>query len=720
MPKFIKPNDKSHVSGMDTVRDYRADTFGNNKNLLMRNIFPGDPPIPRNGCQDVLVDINPIGYGGNHTLFKPPALVTRVSGSLFVFVYHIYEQYADELYYALEVWDIDGISRIKTIYGKWSVFANFGLLNLFGRIYGFTNYDMEATYPDDNGNIQLGKRHKFVEYRNGQWGTRDLCIEKFAGSPGQTVNAAASGLTGGLWVSYAFTYVRRDPDNDFFAFLGGEPIRSETFSPGLNEGYEQTSDRAEVELTTTTDSSYGDSTTEISVNEVEDGIFRYEYASTGTNPNFNSIPEGTWIDISGDNFFASNAGIFKVRRSSAAWLEVANASGEEQAPFLIGSDGSIKTRSCTVTLDMPAAADIAEAIKWGATHLRIWRTDHAVNREVAQGLTHRYLVDIPLYGPDIASFIADGILDSVSRNALEGETNFLVMTNYTAAPSGRFSCYNAFRLFLGGNPDKPGRWYYTEAPGADGGTTLADIFPMRYMSMFKPTLYYVDFDPDDGQVDTGCAVLRDDNYFFKEKKCSMLHNGDITRAPDEVSNHLGCVFPNTIVVANMPRIGEFIFFMSAEGPCIIRPGGTIQLLAQFSIKELWPEGELLNKTNGELMNEYIREKVHAKVHQNTIWVLYGDSEDVNSAGGNQLRENHVFGYYEGAEKPFAGCMEIDFEDFSIFWHIKNTVTAQKGTHVIFTNPFVHTKKAVQATTGTHQIQIDDQKIVFHTTKVVIV
>jgi hypothetical protein len=643
---------------MDTLHDKQSDSFATlDRASLLENLFPGDPPVPRNGCRDLLVDTNSVGHGEVQTLFKPPALaVKNQDGNLFVFVWHDAGSYN----YALECWDVDNaigevsLQRYKVLDLKFARETYFGLLALRGAVYAVSSETIDTNYDSDNC-----LAHKIIEWdaTSKMWVAREMSIAQVPTISAPACSNYFEGLTVGKWVSYAGTYVRR---TDLAAYDVDHPKTGDTFNPGELESIEDLDTRVETLLSGDVTKSFGDATTLINITIRTSNIVRYAWTGVGLDPDFGAsgMEVGMWVQIESENFSGVNCGTFKVTSRTSSYFEIDNQYAVEQLSVLLGDSSAICTKFCKVTHTLPTVAELEVAQAQGATHYRLYRTDHADTKDIVRGLQHRFLVDIPIWG---AHYAATWV-DTISQAALEGETNYLSTTNYTDPPNGRFIAFSADRVFLGGYPTNRGRWWYTEVPGGDGGTSYAQQFPMKYASMFNVRDKWIDCDPDDGQVDTGIARMRDDLYFFKERKIFMLRNSDITQKVECISSEVGCVFPNTITVKSIQGFGEVCFFISQEGPAIIRSGGTVELLPEYAIEEMWPGGELLNRSTGELMNEYTRERVFAIVHDNTIFVLYGDSED--SDPNNLLQTNKNFGYHVSPDLLFKGCLKVSFADFT--------------------------------------------------------
>jgi len=714
MPDFVRVNDKSHIGGMDTVLDARADTFPQTKCLLLRNAFPGDPPVPRNSVQDVLVDIDPLGKGGTlHTLFKPPCLVVRApDGTLFAFVCNTYYD-SDIPKHQVEMWDVKGVAReaVCQLYDPFGYELFFGLLPLYNAVFVYTD---KAHSAEVGGS---GTRQKVVEWNadSAKYVSRSAWIAQEASFVSASVQPSGdnNGLTSGLWVSYRRSYVRRSDDA---AFTAGEPIKVPTFSPGDLEGAIGGDAMTGVEINDESEYEWGDATTELVCEEQSDGVFKYTWpgAGHGTDPQYDtakgdpakSLEPGDYIDVRSNEHKLVNTGIFKLREVGADYFIVDNEDGIDDEVEHPMTAGGVKLKFAKVQIALPAAPELAAAIAYGATHYRLYRSDHAATEEIAKGLIHRFLVDLPISGSHFAATWED----TISRASLLGESNYATLQNYTEPPNGRYAAFGEQRVFVSGDPEKRGRMWYTEVPGGDGGTSFAQDFPKKYATMFNLNTYWVDFDPDDGQIDTGLMVFRDDLYFFKEKKVFMLRNADVSQAPDRVSESIGCMFPNTLLVCTVPEVGEILFFISNIGPAFIMPGGSVRLVREYSIEQLWPNGELLNIAAGDFMTDHVRERVYAKYHNDTVWVLYGDSEDDSEE--NVLTDNHIWGWHVSSNRPFAGCLEVTFGNFTTAFHVAKAVAAAKGTHALMGREN-HFTTAVVAIKGEHTTKIDDSVTYAH-------
>lgn len=667
MPQTSPIPNKGHIGGMNTVADRKSELFPREQCELLENALPGDPAVPRPGCVDVLVDLTDIGRNDVSTdlatLFRPPAvMVEDSSGNRFAFIIHVVD--SDRAYYGVECWDIDNAvgnlndSRYTVVAGEYGANARFGIVPMFGGLYVVSDI-VQADNLLVSDLVTLG--HKIVEWDsdNSVWSAREMFLDIYAECSSPVVaNKASAGLTYGKWVSYAATFVRHTYDSAFDA--NDEPDTVSAFVGPVSEGYESTDYRLAVNLDTSTLTGYGDATTQVDVVHVNDDVYMIEHDGTGTPPAFNTLAEDDWVRVAAPDLSSANQGIFKVIDSAAGWFTFENANGVEEDGKTLSSATDISKGYCQVTLDMPTAADCTDAQNKGATHVRLWRTDHGSSKGIAQGLSHRWLVDLPIYGSN--SVAGSTYVDSVSDNTLKGETNILSMTNYTAPPArARFVAYVAGRMWMFGDPENRGRAWYTEVPGGDGATQFGMQNAQKYAGMYRISDYWVDCDPDDGMNDTGMAVRGDDLYLFKEYKTFWVPGGNPNVKPQRISASIGCVCSNTLCVMPIPEIGDVIFFISAHGPAAIYPGGQVELLEFFTHEEVWPGGELLQQATGEMMNGYSLDRVFAQYHYDSMWVCYGDSEDENAS--NKLSTNRILGYYLSPSKKYRGALKVVLEDF---------------------------------------------------------
>lgn len=303
--------------------------------------------------------------------------------------------------------------------------------------------------------------------------------------------------------------------------------------------------------------------------------------------------------------------------------------------------------------------DVTDALAQGATHLRVWRTlGHAV-QATAEGLTHRYLVDIALSGQGFTQIKI--YRDKTTDNALRGETNYLEMTGYDVPPQGRYIIWAGEILWIGGVPGHDGKWFHSVRRGTPG-VSFNTKFPQKYASMFDLGEDFIVCDPSDGQKDTGVAELHGDLYFFKERKVFVLSGSDPHKIPDRRSSTIGCACPHTLVHADIPQYGgECLLFESDKGPAYVSAGGKVGLVKEYLIDELWPDKTgILKLSNGNPTNWYTRNKITCSFWQNTWWFFYGDSRDASC----QLSTNKIFGFHYGSAGNSIGPFQRVIEESS--------------------------------------------------------
>ena len=268
-------------------------------------------------------------------------------------------------------------------------------------------------------------------------------------------------------------------------------------------------------------------------------------------------------------------------------------------------------------------ANYNEAMRQGATHMRVCRTRRGATEVAVTGATKYFAYDFPLNGTTLYFY------DKKSDASLDGELNQLI-TGYTVAPVAPFIelCKQRIWLFA-----RDGKGYYSEIPNGGGETdgTLAQANPQLWGSLFKATEYFVDIDSMDGKRGTGLARMGDDLYFFKENKISCLFGGDPSAAvPTVISNEVGCPFPGTITKAEVKGyLGKCLLFMGSEGPMVIMEGGNIRPFSEFKIAELWSSKS--TELYSELYSHYdwIVENCTAAFHQNNWIVMYRTYAGIN-------------------------------------------------------------------------------------------
>ena len=299
---------------------------------------------------------------------------------------------------------------------------------------------------------------------------------------------------------------------------------------------------------------------------------------------------------------------------------------------------------------IPFRSYIAARAK-GATHVRIYRTLNGADASTAQGLDHRFLIDVAI---NVIDNVPSGkyeykvFRDGVTDDILEGESNLLMVTGLETPPLGRFCMWAAGSLWIGGNTATNGMWYRSEFPTGKN--------PKKWSQFFNTTSNYAACDPDDGQKDTGCVSYGGDLYFFKERKIFRLPNSDIENDVVNVSTSMGCICPDSICTAEVPVLGgACVFFLSEIGPGVILPGGTVRLLNEFKIAELYFDADgIVNNSVGIPTDSYTRNKVQAEYYNNSYIVTLGDSEDSNCG----ISTNKVFGINFDIDAKSYGAFQV--------------------------------------------------------------
>lgn len=268
--------------------------------------------------------------------------------------------------------------------------------------------------------------------------------------------------------------------------------------------------------------------------------------------------------------------------------------------------------------------------------------------------TSFYLVDSNTSG--ISPYVSGGSIfsssspldqnDTVTDASLAGETAQLLTTPYSAGPKAGFCEYAKTRLWLFGLiSTEKGRAYYSEVPGGAGATPIdaAHTYPQKFLSLFNYD-YYIDFSVKKGYLPTGIKRLADDLFFFFEGEVYALFGSDPTlTSPTLISEEIGCAFPDTLIVGDLPIFGgQCLLYISNLGPAITKQGGETFLFTDFKIAELWPD--VNRELYGDLddQREHIIHHCAAEYWDNTWWVSYE-----NNAGVKK-----IYAYYFNPELKF--------------------------------------------------------------------
>jgi hypothetical protein len=512
---FTVLKDVPPIHGMNTVDD--PGVLLETECVLLVNAMPGNPPLPRKGCQGQLL-------ANTSTLrWVPPGVTIEISGVIYIIAW-VFDTTNGGQYKIVSVNSATTGNYTSLGTAVFSAQPTFGLLVANEYIYCTISEAMASW----NG-VTAATGNKVLESPTI---IRDMCISATATIVSVAQTASGGSFAAGDVFEYGFTYVRRTDSGAFETggtptgmilppTISGKPKRIDTYLPGAVESIE-------------------------------------------------SIDSRKIVTISSNNTYTT--------------LNIATSQ--------------------------------ASAIAQGATHLRVWRTRKQTSAENAAGTTKFFICDLPLG-------VTATLFDDTRSDAAPGGEEQQLAVGYTNAPLASYSEYVKGRMFL---MAPNGKVYFSETPAGDGATNLetALIAPQKYLSMYKPDLYYIDNDRADGQLGGGLARIGDDLFMFKERKIFGLFGGDpVATVPTSISDTIGCAFPHTITKADIKgSLGKCLLFLSNIGPAVISEGGSVRQFSEFKIAELWPE--MSTELYGELDTNYewIVNNCTACFYQNNWYVMY--------------------------------------------------------------------------------------------------
>jgi hypothetical protein len=225
------------VFGMNTVDDPKRLRKGEYVRLV--NAFPGDPPIPRNGCNGFYKT-----FIDEHDEFQPPIIPFGFRGDSTIYaIAWVYNTVENKFY--LVSFKIDGSEPFNTLgYGTASQ-PVFGMESIHSYVYCLISKSLETWNA-----AAIAVSHKVVESSEI---VRDMCITE----PAQ-IDSLSQAAGGSLHVDkhfeYAFQYVRRIDSAAFESGttpsgmilppgISGKPKRIDTFLPGACVGIESSTYR---------------------------------------------------------------------------------------------------------------------------------------------------------------------------------------------------------------------------------------------------------------------------------------------------------------------------------------------------------------------------------------------------------------------------------------------------------------------------------------------
>lgn len=524
----------------------------------------------------------------------------------------------------------------------------------------------------------------------------------YSSTDGVTWAYDSSGLSSGnagLYYSYAFTYVRR---TDWDATVHTDSYDYEDYNdtvfcltPWFN--YEGTL-RPGIDETLLTGT--------VAIDEFG--------AVTGTGTLFTTeLSVGDYIRVDGNEFFFRVTGITDNTNADVGnndGLEISGnysllpAHGENVSTTVFnpgvceGPNTIINRVSVYVSEDgtnpvfginrTEENTNLAEYLNYGAlqgaTHLRVYRTLGNKDKVVADGLDHRFVIDIAINVTQGTEYAVQYFQDTFTNNTLEGQTNFLEHVGYSEPPHGQFSVWannifwvagltrykrknDGYGNILDDYEFYNGRVEYSVPPGTPG-ISFDALYPQKFGSMFNQLTQYKTYGFNNGQPDTGLEVLEGDLYLFKTHSIYVIYNADPTNNPVLLSDSYGCICPNSITLANVqPLGGKVLFFISNEGMAYIRPGGTISLFKDFKIDYLEKDGGIMERSKtgyeGEPTDFYSRSLVGCAFWDNTLWVMAGDYANEMSQineGASSNGRGVMFGFRFDPNNESSGVFIRDF------------------------------------------------------------
>jgi hypothetical protein len=460
---------------------------------------------------------------------------------------------------------------------------------------------------------------------------------------GITWTALSTGIETGKFYNHAFTFVRRTDEYAKLASIDDFVYESwETYLGTLYVGVDETLLTGTVSLSGTALTGTGTLfSTEVQVGSFIriDGVPRYVTIESITDDTGAVV-----VNASGDSFTDKNFSLLPAVGDAITTdvFRPGETEGVEDEDYRRVIYTSTTTDYCRIFSVITASA---AAQAKGATHVRIYRTIKAATSTIAEGLSLTYRADIALGNQKV-------FRDSLSDDLLAYVTNGLEMEGMSAPPSGRYIAWHngKGRLWIGGNPLKPGYWFASNAPANTQ-------YPQKYASAFDLENNYQTCDPDDGQKDTGIFEFLGDLYFGKEGKIFVLANGDIDNDIYPISPTLGIAFPNSIAFGIDPNTGKpAVYFLSESGPAVMTAGGSVRLLTEFRAKQLWPgtpgtKDTIFRTSAGVTTTWYSRNRVFGMWFRDTYWVIFGDSQDTT----NQFSTPKMYGlHYANDGKSYGG------------------------------------------------------------------
>jgi hypothetical protein len=502
-------------------------------------------------------------------------------------------------------------------YPYFSVRSNF--IHNFSRKSHPDNYDSYwFIEPADNANDGIDQ---------------DKVVAPIVGSP-NSGNSNDLGFDGGLkeamFFGYAIGYVRRI-DEEGFEGDKVTPKETSVYAPGAMESNYNPSNNVRITGIRKSPLEYLDAYSP--TGNVAKGEYTDEIATKAGEPNVQTVDPGgrVWDKENGILFKAiiPTFNILENLSSESAFIidsfsDEANDGVPNMRVYIPQNEetGRWQGTDGQKTLSMQAIFDVSNICHphingyydEQITHIRIYRTLQATSFEAAKGNSYRFLVDIPIdYVPDSGK---PYWVDTVSDAELSGSDNILTFWGTTPPPLAKYSKYHNGRIWVGGEENLPGRFWYSQFP--QDATAVR-----KYLTHFSPDINWVDCNQDTGDFARGIGETADQLIFLMKKSVWGLFRGIPEDAgPQRLSSTRGCYSDESIT-----QVDKTVYYLSQEGPAAI-VGREVHLLENFKAGEFWSlqgniqqESEMTGKNLFKL-NESNLKTLRAWYHEETWFISY--------------------------------------------------------------------------------------------------
>lgn len=273
------------------------------------------------------------------------------------------------------------------------------------------------------------------------------------------------------------------------------------------------------------------------------------------------------------------------------------------------------------------------------THLRIYATESTDSQLEAQGLSKRWIADMPIVGANAYSqpWTYD---DTTTDGELAGALDIMKVVGYEGMPPGTYMLYFAGLLWVGGvgGNEAIGRNFFSQIP-------LDVEFPQKWWSMFATDTQFKDISYEDGEPSMGIGVSHGDVIFLGKRSVWYLREGDTGYEPKFITNK-GTEFPNSIT-----SINEDLAYLSKDGPALV-VARSVEILQAHTAGEVWP-----------------------KIADNTKGYFFGLA-DKTTVRGFYFRENwwltdgvKLIGYFSPAKATAVGPWSVEVGDSAIGYNL---------------------------------------------------